>query len=205
MAEIHFYAPPQKHGLKHDPLKAIVAPRPIGWISTVDAQGVVNLAPYSFFNAFSSRPAIVGFSSEKISDSLNNARETGEFVFNLATAPLALQMNTTSTAVLPQVDEMALAGLAGAPCRIVRAPRVAASPAALECKVLQIIHLHDLDGAPTAAHLVLGQVVGVHVDMAFVRDGIFDTVGAQTLARCGYWSDYTVVRDIFDMPRPPNP
>jgi flavin reductase (DIM6/NTAB) family NADH-FMN oxidoreductase RutF len=202
MADVHFYEPAQGHGLAHDPIKAIVAPRPIGWISTVDTAGAVNLAPYSFFNAFSSRPPIIGFSSEKLSDSLANAQATGEFVFNLATASLAEAMNATSAAVAPGVDEMVLAGLEAAPCRIVRAPRVAASPASLECRVLQVLHLHDLDGVPTRSHLVLGQVVGVHIDRAFLTEGRFDTARAQPLARCGYLADYTVVREMFEMPRP---
>ena len=202
MGDTHFYEPASGHGLDHDPIKAIVAPRPIGWISTVDVNGAVNLAPYSFFNAFCSRPPIIGFSSEKLSDSLANARATGEFVFNLATEPLAEAMNATSAAVAHGVDEMALAGLAAAPCRIVRAPRVAASPASLECKVLQIIDLNDLDGAPTEAHLVLGQVVGVHIDRAFLTDGRFDTARARPLARCGYLADYVVVDEIFKMRRP---
>jgi flavin reductase (DIM6/NTAB) family NADH-FMN oxidoreductase RutF len=202
MTDVHFYEPARGHGLPYDPIKAIVAPRPIGWISTVDEQGVVNLAPYSFFNAFASRPPIIGFSSEKLSDSLANVRSTGEFVFNLATFDLAEAMNATSAAVGAEVDEMTLAGLEAAPCRIVRAPRVAASPASLECRVLSIQNLHDLDGAPTHAHLVLGQVVGVHIDKAFLTDGRFDTARAQPLARCGYLGDYAVVRELFDMRRP---
>jgi flavin reductase (DIM6/NTAB) family NADH-FMN oxidoreductase RutF len=168
----------------------------------MDAAGVVNLAPYSYFNAFSTKPPIIGFSSEKLSDSLANATATREFVFNLATEPLALAMNLTSEAVPPQVDEMALAGLEPAPCRLVKPPRVAASPASFECRVLDILHLRDLDGAPTRAHLVLGQVVGVHIDKAYLRDGLFDTAAARPLARCGYLSDYAVVRELFDMPRP---
>ncbi|MDB5447927.1 MAG: flavoprotein oxygenase family-like protein [Phenylobacterium sp.] len=202
MADFHFYEPKLGHGLAHDPLKAIVAPRPIGWMSTVDAQGVVNLAPYSFFNAFSARPPIVGFSNERSSDSLANCHATGEFVFNLVTAELAEVMNATSDAVAPDVDEMKMTGLEGLPSRLVRPPRVARSPASFECKVLQIIHLHDLEGQPTKSHLVLGQVVGVHIDRAYLTDGKFDTARAQPLARCGYLSDYAVVRELFDMPRP---
>lgn len=200
--DFHFFEPKLGHGLPHDPFKAIIAPRPIGWISTVDARGVVNLAPYSYFNAFSTRPPILGFSSEKESDSLHNAQQTGEFVFNLVTEPLALAMNATSEAVPPEVDEMKLAGLKPAPSRIVRAPRVAASPASMECKVTTILRLRDLNGAPTRAHLVLGEVVGIHIDRAFLRDGKFDTAGAHPLARCGYLSDYVIVKELFDMPRP---
>ena len=202
MSETHFYEPSAGHGLTHDPMKAIIAPRPIGWISTLGADGVANLAPYSFFNAVCSRPPILAFSSEKEGDSLRNARDTGEFVFNLATEALAEAMNTTSAMVPPEVDEFPLAGLAAAPCRIVRAPRVAASPASMECRVLQVIHLHDLDGRPTSAHMVLGQVVGVHIDRAYLKDGRFDTAAARPLARCGYLADYAVVDSLIQMRRP---
>jgi flavin reductase (DIM6/NTAB) family NADH-FMN oxidoreductase RutF len=202
VADFHFYEPAQGHGLAHDPIKAIIAPRPIGWISTLDSARRVNLAPFSYFNAFSTRPPIIGFASETLSDSLRNAEQTGEFVFNLATAPLAQAMNVTSASVPPDVDEMALAGLEAAPSRLVGPPRVAASPAALECKVLQILHLRDLEGKLTRSHLVLGQVVGVHIDKAFLREGRFDTAAAQPLARCGYLSDYAIVRELVDMPRP---
>ncbi len=202
MTDVHFYEPAKGHGLKHDPFKSIIAPRPIGWISTVSLEGVPNLAPYSFFNAFCSSPPIIGFSNERDSDSLANAQATGEFVFNLVTADLAADMSATSAMVGPEVNEFELAGIRSAPCRIVRAPRVADSPAALECRVLQIINLHDLGGEPTRAHLVLGQVVGVHIDPDYLTDGSFDTVKAQPLARCGRLSDYAVVREMFNMPRP---
>lgn len=201
--DIHFYEPMHGHGLPHDPIKAIVAPRPIGWISTLSRDGVANLAPYSFFNMLCTNPPILAFANEKASDSLQNARETGEFVYNLATAALAAQMSASSEGVPPDVDEFLLAGVERAPSRIVAAPRVAASPAALECRVLQILHLHDLDGKATAVEVVFGQVVGVHIDRAFLKDGKFDTAAAQPLARCGYWSDYAVVDQMFNMRRPP--
>ena len=203
-AGTHFYEPSKGHGLAFDPIKSIVAPRPIGWVSTVDAEGRVNLAPFSYFNAFSSRPPIIGFSSEGESDSLANVRETGEFVFNLATAALAQQMNTTSDTFPPGVNEMEQAGLAAAPSVLVKPPRVAASPANLECRLLQILKLHDLNGAPTRANLVLGQVVGVHIDKAYLKDGAFDTAAAQPLARCGALGDYAIVRELIDMRRPGN-
>jgi flavin reductase (DIM6/NTAB) family NADH-FMN oxidoreductase RutF len=202
MADFHFYEPKLGHGLAHDPVKAIVAPRPIGWISTVDFAGVVNLAPYSFFNAFAARPPIIGFSNERASDSLANCEATGEFVFNLVTLGMAEVMNATSSAVPPEVDEMQLTGLEALPSRLVRPPRVAGSPASFECKVLQILPLVDLEGQRTKATLVLGQVVGVHIDKDYLSDGKFDTAKAQPLARCGYLSDYAVVRELFDMPRP---
>lgn len=199
----HFYEPSAGHGLPHDPIKAIVSPRPIGWISTISAGGVANLAPYSFFNQLCSRPPVLAFANEKASDSLANAVETGEFVYNLATAALALEMSATSEGVAADIDEFALAGVEKAPSRIVRAPRVAASPASLECKVLQVIRLSDLEGRPTRVHVVFGQVVGVHIDRAYLHDGKFDTVAARPLARCGNLADYSVVEEMFTMPRPP--
>lgn len=200
--DTYFYDPREGHGLPHDPFKAIVAPRPIGWISSIDAQGQVNLAPYSFFNGFNSRPPIVGFSSEGRKDSVRNIEQTGEFVCNLATHELAQAMNRTSAPVPWDVDEMALAGLERAPSRLVRPPRVARSPAALECKVLQIVLLSDLRGTALDTHLVLGQVIGVHLDRAYLRDGRFDTAAARPLARCGYSGDYTTVDSVFEMIRP---
>lgn len=196
-----FYEPKLGHGLPHDPFKAIVAPRPIGWISTLDEAGRPNLAPYSFFNAVGSAPPIVLFSSELLKDSARNAQATGEFVCNFASAALAEPMNVSSAAVPPQVDEFELAGLAKAPCRIVRPPRVAVAPAALECKVLQVIHLRDLEGRATERYVVFGQVVGVHIDEAYITNGRFDTAKASPLARCGY-KDYAAVTAVFEMTRP---
>lgn len=200
--DIYFYEPARGHGLEHDPFKAIVGPRPIGWISTVDLQGRVNLAPYSFFNALSSFPPILCFSSERASDTLANARDTGEFVYNFAPAPLARKISDTSTPVPHGVNEMEMAGLEAAPCRIVKAPRVAASPASMECKVLKIERLVGLDGIESKATLVIGQVVGVHIDTAFLKDGRFDTAAAQPLMRCGYLSDYAVIGEMVKVKRP---
>ena len=198
----HFYEPHLGHGLPHDPFKAIVAPRPIGWISTVDGQGRVNLAPYSFFNAFNSNPPIVGFASEGRKDSLRNVEATGEFVCNLATRPLAGVMNRCSTALPHGESEMDLAGIAPAPSRLVRPPRVADTPAALECRLLQVIQLHDLDGEALDTHLVLGQVVGVHIDRAYLVDGVFDLRAARPIGRCGYRGDYAEMGEMFEMFRP---
>lgn len=196
-----FYEPGKGHGLPHDPFKAIVAPRPIGWISTVDAQGRHNLAPYSFFSAMGSTPPIVAFSSEGMKDSPANAIATGEFVCNLSTMALAQAMNVTSAGVARGINEFEMAGLTMAPCRLVKAMRVAESPAALECKVLQAMELRDLNGTPIDRHLVIGQVVGVHIDGRYLKDGRFDTAAAQPLARCGY-RDYAAVTEIFAMTRP---
>ncbi len=201
-ADTYFYEPDAGHGLPHDPFKAIVAPRPIGWISTRDRQGRVNLAPYSFFNAFSSAPPIIGFSSEGHKDSVRNAEETGEFVANFVSRSLAEAMNRTSAPVASGVDEFALASLDTAPCRLVAAPRVAAAPAALECKLLQVVRLRDLAGQPLESYLALGQVVGVHIDPRYLTDGRFDITAAQPIMRTGYRADYATLGEIFEMFRP---
>ncbi|MGE3145445.1 MAG: flavin reductase family protein [Pseudorhodoplanes sp.] len=196
-----FYEPRNGHGLPHDPFKAIVAPRPIGWISSISAKGEVNLAPYSYFNGVMSRPPVVMFSSEGRKDSLAFIRETGEFVCNLATWDLREAMNVTSAPVARGVNEMQKAGLEAAPSRIVRPPRVKASPCALECKLLQVISPDDTEGKPLDCHIVLGQVVGVHIDEAFLKDGLLDTAAMRTIARCGY-HNYAVVESQFAMIRP---
>jgi flavin reductase (DIM6/NTAB) family NADH-FMN oxidoreductase RutF len=187
--------------LPRDPFKAIVAPRPIGWISTRAADGRVNLAPYSFFNALSSAPPIVGFSSEGCKDSASFARDSGEFVANLASRDLMLAMNLTS-APLPRGDsEFVHAGLTMAPCRLVKAPRVAEAHAALECNVVEIVRLKNARGAPIDSYLVLGEVVAFHIDDTLIRNGRFDTAAAQPLARCGY-QDYAVVESLIALARP---
>ena len=202
MDEMYFYEPKEGHGLPHDPFKAIVAPRPIGWISTVDPEGRVNLAPYSFYNAFSEAPPIVGFSSGGRKDSQRNIEATGEFVCNLVTRKHALAMNLTSAPFPHGVNEMERAGLAAAPSRLVRPPRVADAPAALECKLLLVLPLSDLDGEATGNTLILEQVVGVHIDRAFLKGGLFDLAAAGTIARCGYRGDYAEVTSVFEMLRP---
>jgi flavin reductase (DIM6/NTAB) family NADH-FMN oxidoreductase RutF len=196
-----FYEPKSGHGLPHDPFKAIVAPRPIGWISTADQAGRNNLAPYSYFNGISTRPPMVAFASESKKDSARNAMASGEFVCNLATKALAEAMNISSAAVPPELDEFALANLATAPCRLVRPLRVAASPAALECKVTDVLQLRDVDGREIDVFLTIGQVVGVHIDERYLSDGLFDTARAVPLARCGY-NDYAAVTEVFAMLRP---
>jgi flavin reductase (DIM6/NTAB) family NADH-FMN oxidoreductase RutF len=202
MVEAYFYEPSRGHGLPHDPFKAIVAPRPIGWLSTVDLDGRVNLAPYSFYNAFCEAPPIVGFSSGGRKDSQRNIEATGEFVCNLVTRKHARAMILTSASFPHGVNEMERAGLTAAPSRLVRPPRVADAPAALECKLLLVLPLKDLQGRPTANTLLLGQVVGVHIDLALLKDGRFDIVAAGTIARCGYQGDYVEVTSVFEMLRP---
>ncbi len=199
----YFYEPRLGHGLPHDPFKAIVAPRPVGWITSIDGKGRVNLAPYSFFNAFASRPPLVGFSTEGWKDSVRNVEETGEFVCNLVSRDLAEAMNITAAPMAYGDNEMIRAGLAAAPSRRVKPPRVARAVAALECRRTAIIRLTDADGAELDNWLILGEVVGVHIDQAFLRDGIFDTAAARPVARCGYAGDYAEVTSLFQMTRPP--
>jgi len=196
---MHFYEPKNGHGLKHSPFKAIVAPRPIGWISSVDLEGRVNLAPYSFFNAVAEQPPMVAFASYGRKDSLKNIEATKEFVVNLATRKLAEAMNLTSDSIPYGVSEMELAKLKSAPSNIVKPPRVADSPAALECKLLFVLPLKDLDGVETLNNLVVGQVVGVHIASDCIEDGIFDIVKAGTIARCGYAADYLQVTELFQL------
>ncbi|RUV48263.1 flavin reductase family protein [Mesorhizobium sp. M5C.F.Ca.IN.020.29.1.1] len=196
-----FYEPAKGHGLPHDPSKAIVAPRPIGWISTVNKAGEINLAPYSFFNAFSTRPFIVWFSSEGEKDSATFAEETGEFVANLVSRDLAEKMVRTAVDAPRGVTEFDYADLTMAPSRLVAPPRVAAAPAALECRVTEILRPKALDGTLTSAIVVAGEVVGVHIDDAFLNDGIFDIAKAGNVGRLGYM-DYASVSEIFSMRRP---
>jgi flavin reductase (DIM6/NTAB) family NADH-FMN oxidoreductase RutF len=189
------------HGLQWDPFKALVSPRPIGWISTLGQNGVVNLAPYSFFNAVSTDPHFVMFSSGGRKDSQRNAEETGEFVCSLATFELRDAMNRTSQHVGPEVDEMRMAGLTPAPSRIVAPPRVAESPVAFECKYWRTIELPGPDGGPGTHAIVLGQVVGVHIDDTVIVDGKVDVTKLKPIARLGY-GDYAVIEEVFELSRP---
>lgn len=189
------------HGLPYDPLKAIIAPRPIGWITSMAANGDINLAPYSYFNAFSTRPPIVGFSSESRKDSVDLIEETKEFVCNLATWDLRDAMNATSASLPRGVNEMQVAGLEAAPSKLVKPPRVAASPCALECKWLQTVTFRDVDGRELQRFLVIGQVVGIHIDDRFIKNGMLDTAAMKPIARCGY-HDYAVVESVFSLVRP---
>jgi len=189
------------HGLPHDPFKAIVAPRPIGWISSLSAKGEVNLAPYSYFNGVSSHPPMVMFSSEGFKDSVANIAETKEFVCNLATWNLRDQMNKSSATLPRGVNEMEVAGLKAAPSKLVKPPRVADAPCAMECKVVQIVQLNDISGAKLDRHVVFGQVVGVYIDERFIKNGLLDTAAMKPIARCGY-HDYSLLDETFTMVRP---
>jgi len=197
-----FYEPDKRDSrLSHDPFKAIVAPRPIGWITSMNAAGALNLAPYSYFNGVNSKPNVVMFSSEGQKDSVSFIAETGEFVCSLATWDLREAMNATSAPLPRGVNEMERAGLKAAPSRLVKPPRVAASPCALECKLLQIVPLKDIDRAAIDCHVVFGQVIGVHIDDRFIVNGRLDTAAMKPIARCGY-DQYAVVETVFSMQRP---
>jgi flavin reductase (DIM6/NTAB) family NADH-FMN oxidoreductase RutF len=204
MNDIHFYEPRAGHGLPHDPFNAIVGPRPIGWISTRSRAGVLNLAPYSFFNAFNYTPPIVGFASIGYKDTVRNVEETGQFCWNLATRALADRMNATCAAVPPDVDEFALAGLTPVPSRLVGVPRVLEAPVSFECKLTQHVRLQGADGQPAPSWLVLGEVVGVHIDRQFLKDGVYDTAHAGHILRGGGPADYFEVgpEQLFRMFRP---
>lgn len=199
-----FYEPRKRnHGLPHDPFKAIVAPRPIGWISTMSAKGEINLAPYSFFNGVSGDPPMVMFASEGRKDSVVFAEDTREFVCNLAVWELRDQMNTTSGPYPRGVDEMKEAGLEPAESVLVKPPRVKASPCALECKWLQTVRLNNVDGEPTQRYIVFGQVIGIHIDDAFIRDGRLDTAAMLPIARAGYHDYFVANADTrFTIRRP---
>ena len=204
MLPMHFYEPRLGHRLPHDPFNAIVGPRPIGWISTRSAKGALNLAPYSFFNAFNYTPPIIGFSSVGFKDTVRNIQETGEFVWNLVTRPLAEAMNQTSASVPPDVNEFELAGLTPVPGQMVAAPRVQNSPVAFECRSTLILPLQRVDVVPVPAWLVLGEVVGVHIDPALLVDGIYATGQAHPVMRGGGPADYFSVgpEQLFRMRRP---
>ena len=204
MASMHFYEPRLGHGLPHDPFNAIVAPRPIGWISTRSADGALNLATYSFFNAFNYTPPIIGFSSIGYKDTVRNIEETREFVWNLVTRPLAERMNQTSAPVPPEVDEFTLAGLTPAASRMVAPPRVLETPVAFECRCSQILQLQGADGQPVTSWLVLGEVVGIHIDDRLLVNGVFDTGLAEPVMRGGGPADYFSVgpEQRFRMRRP---
>lgn len=202
--EYHSYEPRLGHGLPHDPFNALVAPRPIGWISTRSADGVANLAPYSFFNAFNYTPPIVGFASLERKDTLRNIEANGEFVWNMVTQDLAEAMNQTCMPVAPEVDEFALAGVATRPAQRVAVPLVAASPVCMECRCTQIVPLQALNGSAIPTWLVLGEVVMVHIARHLLRDGVFDTAAAGPVVRGGGPADYFHIgpEQLFHMFRP---
>ncbi|MDQ2823670.1 MAG: flavin reductase family protein [Pseudomonadota bacterium] len=201
---MHFYEPREGHGLPHDPFNAIVGPRPIGWISSIGEDGAVNLAPYSFFNAFNYTPPIIGFASIGYKDTVRNIEQTREFVWNLVTRPLAEAMNATCAPVAPGVNEFDLGGLTQVASNLVKPPRVGESQVAFECRCTQIVQLEGADGQQVPTWLVLGEVVGVHIAVSALKDGVYDTAGAGHVLRAGGPADYFSVgpEQLFKMHRP---
>lgn len=201
-----FYETDKPHGLRFNPFKSLVVPRPIGWVTTLSRAGIVNLAPFSFFNAVADQPPIViiacngNHADGGVKDTLANIRETGEFVCNIATWELREQMNQTSAPAPRGADEMKLAGLEPVHSRLVKPPRVAAAPAHLECVHLQTVELPSTRSGATN-HTVFGKVVGVHISDDILKDGLVDMTRFAPIARLGY-NDYTVVREVFTMRRP---
>lgn len=203
-----FYRPEDGHGLPHDPFKALVVPRPIGWISSVDAEGRANLAPYSFFNGCGDAPPLVMFAQsgrknrpEAEKDSIANIRATGEFACNVVSHDLREAMNLSSGTYARDADEFEIAGLTKAACSTIAAPRVAEAPAVLECRLVKIVD--DLPSWRDFAFniIVIGEIVGVHIDDALIKDGRVDVTAFQPVARLGYM-DYATVTELWSMQRP---
>lgn len=202
--DFHSYEPTAGHGLKHDPFNAIVGPRPIGWISSIDTEGRANLAPYSFFNAFNYTPPIIGFSSIGWKDTAANISVTGEFVWNLTDRALAEQMNITSAPVPHDICEFDLAHLARMPSDMITPPRVAASPVQFECQMTQMVQLQTAQGDTVDSWMIFGEVVRVHIRRDLVVDGIYNTADAHPILRAGGPGDYTAIQpqNMFEMLRP---
>ncbi len=202
--DFYFYEPRSGHGLAHDPINAIVGPRPIGWIGTHDGTGRRNLAPYSYFNVLNLSPPVVGFASVGYKDTIRNVERTGEFSWNLVTRPLAERMNATSATVAPEVDEFELAGLTPVPCLRIGAPRVAQSPVHFECRVCEVKRLQTAAGAPLETWLTLGEVVGIHIARALLGEGVYRTTAARPVVRGGSRDEYYEIAPeaLFRMARP---
>ncbi|MCW8835359.1 MAG: flavin reductase family protein [Rhodospirillales bacterium] len=201
-----FYETKDDHGLPRDPFKACIVPRPIAWVSTVSAEGVRNLAPFSFFNGVAHPPpmVILSFNGKQPQgndkDTLANIEQTGEFVVNVVSEALTDPMNVSCAPVAPEVDEFTLAGLETEPSRLIAPPRVKASPIAMECTLHQVVEL-PVAGPGTRNALIIGNVVGIHIDESVLTGGLVDVAKLRPLARLGYM-DYTVVRDSFTLLRP---
>lgn len=203
-SDAHYYRPAEGTGLPHDPFNAIIGPRPIGWISTRDADGARNLAPYSFFNGFNYRPPIIGFASVGWKDSVANIEATGEFVWNLATRELASAMNETSATLARTEDEFVRGGLTPVDSTLIGAPRVLESPVNFECRLTQLIQLEDIEGNSVDTWMVLGQVVAAHIDREWLVDGVYDTAGPRPILRAGGPANYSEIgpETVFKMTRP---
>ncbi len=192
------------HGLPYDPFKAIVTPRPIGWIGSKGKDGSINLSPYSFFNAVSDRPKIVMFSSSGRKDTLRNVEETGVFTTSFVGAGILKPMNESSVVVPYGVDEFSIAGLTARTGELVDAPYVGEALAAFECKVTEIHRLKTAAGDFSDSYAVFGEVVGIHIDERVLRDGRFDAALARPMARMGYM-DYAEASETFELLRPVPP
>lgn len=201
---IYSYQPKLGHGLPHDPFNAIVGPRPIGWISTVNAEGKTNLAPYSFFNAFNYVPPIIGFSSVGYKDTVRNIEQNGEFVWNLATRTLAQAMNASCASLPYGESEFDSAGLTPQASQLVKPPRVLESPVAFECKLTQLLQLQNLEGEKVTTWMVFGEVIAVHIDARLLKNGVYDTANAGHILRGGGPADYFTIgaAQLFQMHRP---
>ena len=201
-----FYDDPLKHNLRHSPFKALIAPRPIAWVSSVDVNGIANLAPFSFFNAVAEFPPTIVFAPNNprpgggTKDTLRNIEQTNEFVVNLCSYDLREQMNQTAAHVAPEVDEFELSGLTAADCVHVKVPRVKEAPVAMECRFLTRLRLPSTN-PKVENNLVIGQVVGIHIDDGIIDNGLINMAKYRPLARCGYL-DYAVVDQVFAMERP---
>ena len=205
LSQTHFYQPKEGHGLAHDPFNAIIAPRPIGWISTKSKTGVLNLAPYSFFNALNYTPPIIGFSvvgSKK--DSLVNVQETGEFCWNLVSEDLIDAMNTTSKPLAPEESEFDHAGLQTVESEVVSVPRVKASKVSMECKLTDVVQLKSASGESVDSWFIMGEVVGVHIDKSLIESGVYSTLKSAPVSRGGGRGDYYKIsqENFFEMLRP---
>jgi len=205
LTNFHFYEPQLGHGLAHDPFNAIIAPRPIGWISTQSKAGVLNLAPYSFFNALNYTPPIIGFSCVGgRKDSLVNVQETGEFCWNLVSRPLATAMNKTSKPLPPEESEFAISGLETVNSKVVSVPRVKESLVSMECKLSDIVQLKGARGDAVNSWFIMGEVVGVHIDKLLIENGVYRTLKGEPVMRGGGAGDYYTISeaDYFEMLRP---
>ncbi|MCF4099523.1 flavin reductase family protein [Maritalea mediterranea] len=197
----HSYSPADGHGLKHNPFKALISPRPIGWISSRSSHGVSNLAPYSFFNALSESPPLLGFSSSGRKDSLRNIEAAGVFVHNVAGRALVEQMNASSAPYGEEVSEIEAIGLKTLPGDVVDVPRLADAPASFECKLVEIKQLEDHQGAKLNNYLIIGEVVRAHIQEQYIADGMIDETAIAAVGRLGYFN-YAAVKDIFALARP---
>ncbi len=191
-----FYRPSEGHGLPHNPFNAIITPRPIGWISTRGKDGRNNLAPYSFFNGVSYEPPQVMFASTGYKDSQRNIEDTGVFCVNVVEYAMRDAMNASSASFASDIDEFERSGLASRQCETVDCARVADAPAALECRMTQIIQIKG-----KANSIIIGEVTGVYLRDDAIVDGRFDVSTFRPLSRLGY-RDYSIVDNIFELARP---